>query len=203
MEENYSLYLVVVMALLGALPSILPLIIGSVTYHHSRKWMYCRLDGTKTNLMTYIWSQNCIVYFPAIFGVVAVYIAVQMKANQARRMSMMFREECKKEQEIKVEKATGIGVELYRVMLWDLRITILLLCIFLTTKLPIKVLKYAHETSYLDYSIPSTKVPGVSGTLIPLEMCFWHQNYQKKFFAGAETLLECFLGIFYVTYFHM
>ena len=61
--------------------------------------MYCRLDGTEANLMSFIWTQNCLIYFPAIFGVVAVYIAVQVKANQARRMSMMFREECKKEQE--------------------------------------------------------------------------------------------------------
>ena len=37
MEENYSMYLIVVMGLLGTLPSILPLIIGTVTYHHSRK----------------------------------------------------------------------------------------------------------------------------------------------------------------------
>eukprot|EP00116_Pleurobrachia_bachei_P007054 sb/3467316/ len=50
-----------------------------------------------------------------------------------------------------------------------------------------KLTKLAHETSYLDYSIPSFKVPGVSEALLPLEVCFWHQKYQKEFFAVAET----------------
>eukprot|EP00116_Pleurobrachia_bachei_P013958 sb/3474220/ len=53
----------------------------------------------------------------------------------------------------------------------------------------------AYETLYLDYSIPSFKVPGVFGALAPWEVCFWHQNYQKEFFAGSETLLKCFLVI--------
>ena len=35
-------------------------------------------------------------------------------------------------------------------------------------------------------------------TLVRREVCFWHQIYQKEFFAGAETLLKIFLGIFYV-----
>ena len=61
-----------------------------------------------------------------------------------------------------------------------------------------KLTRSGHETSYLDYSIPSFKVPGGFGALAPREVCFWHQNYQKEFFAGAETLLKCFLGIFYV-----
>ena len=79
---------------------------------------------------------------------------------------------------------------IYRVFIWDL---------YKRWASPRKKLtKLAYETSYLDYSIPSFKVPGVSGALIPLEVCFWHQNYQKEFFAGAETLLKCFLGIFYV-----
>ncbi len=79
---------------------------------------------------------------------------------------------------------------LYRVFIWDL---------YKRWASPRKkLIKLAYETSYLDYSIPSFKVPGVSGALIPLEVCFWHQNYQKEFFAGAETLLKCFLGIFYV-----
>ena len=37
LEENYSLYLILFMGLLGTLPSVLPLMIGSVAYHHSRK----------------------------------------------------------------------------------------------------------------------------------------------------------------------
>ena len=61
-----------------------------------------------------------------------------------------------------------------------------------------KLTRLAHETSYLDYSIPSFKVPGGFGALVPREICFFHQNYQKEFFAGAETLIKCFLGIFYV-----
>lgn len=60
--------------------------------------MYCRLAGEKDHLMTYIWVNNCLIYFPAIFGVVAVYIAVQVKAMQARRLTKQFREECKLEQ---------------------------------------------------------------------------------------------------------
>eukprot|EP00116_Pleurobrachia_bachei_P016265 sb/3476527/ len=41
-----------------------------------------------------------------------------------------------------------------------------------------KLTKLAHKTSYLDYSIPSFKVPGVSGALIP-----WEQSLStsKKF----------------------
>eukprot|EP00116_Pleurobrachia_bachei_P013824 sb/3474086/ len=45
-----------------------------------------------------------------------------------------------------------------------------------------KLTKLAHETSYLDYSIPSFKVPGVFGPLARREVCFWHRNYQKEFF---------------------
>ena len=90
---------------------------------------------------------------------------------------------------LEVEIAQSM-VSLYRVFIWDL---------YKRWASPRKKLtKLAYETSYLDYSIPSFKVPGVSGALIPLEVCFWHQNHQKEFFAGAETLLECFLGIFYV-----
>eukprot|EP00116_Pleurobrachia_bachei_P018700 sb/3478962/ len=48
-----------------------------------------------------------------------------------------------------------------------------------------KLTRLGHETSYLDYSIPSFKVPGVFGALAPREVCFWHQNYQKEFFAGV------------------
>eukprot|EP00116_Pleurobrachia_bachei_P016799 sb/3477061/ len=41
--------------------------------------------------------------------------------------------------------------------------------------------KLAHEISYLDYSIPSFKVPGVSGALLPLEVCLWHENHHNEF----------------------
>jgi hypothetical protein len=53
-----------------------------------------------------------------------------------------------------------------------------------------KLTRLGHETSYLDYSIPSFKVPGVFGALAPWEVCFWHQNYQKELFAGAETTVS-------------
>eukprot|EP00116_Pleurobrachia_bachei_P018585 sb/3478847/ len=52
--------------------------------------------------------------------------------------------------------------EWYRVFMWDL---------YKRWASPRKKLtKIAHETSYLDYSIPSFKVPGVFGALIPLEV---------------------------------
>ena len=80
-------------------------------------------------------------------------------------------------------------VNLYRVITWDLykRRS-------LTRK---KDTRLAHETSYLDYSDHSFKVPGGFGPLEPREVCFWPLNYQKEFFAGAETLPEHFLDIFY------
>ena len=43
--------------------------------------MYCRMAGTKSQLMTYIWLNNCIIYIPSIIGVVAVYIAVQVNPS--------------------------------------------------------------------------------------------------------------------------
>eukprot|EP00116_Pleurobrachia_bachei_P017174 sb/3477436/ len=45
-----------------------------------------------------------------------------------------------------------------------------------------KLSRLGHEISYLDYSEPSFKVPGVFGPLAPRKVCFWHQNYQKEFF---------------------
>ena len=57
-----------------------------------------------------------------------------------------------------------------------------------------KLTRLAHETSYLDYSIPSFKVPGVFGALVTREVCFWHQNYQKEFL--LKLRLKCFLGVF-------
>eukprot|EP00116_Pleurobrachia_bachei_P014978 sb/3475240/ len=46
-----------------------------------------------------------------------------------------------------------------------------------------KLTKIAHETSSLDYSIPSFKVPGVSGALIPLE---FHDDWM----CGSVTKLQ-------------
>ena len=57
--------------------------------------------------------------------------------------------------------------------------------------------RLAHETSYLDYSDHSFKVPGGFGPLEPRQVSFWPLNYQKDFFAGAENLSKHFLDIFY------
>ena len=43
-----------------------------------------------------------------------------------------------------VEKATGVSLEKIRQILFDSRITILLLCLFIVCKLPIAILQYAH-----------------------------------------------------------
>ena len=57
--------------------------------------------------------------------------------------------------------------------------------------------RLAHETSYLDYSDHSFKVPGGFGPLEARKVCFWPIIYQKEFYAGAETLPKHILDIFY------
>lgn len=143
-ENKYSMWINVAMVALGTVPTVTPLVTQFVEYHHSRGWMYCRMAGSKSHLMAYIWLNNCTIYIPSILGVVAVYIAVQVKATQARRMTRQFREECKIGTDKKLEAETGISMDKIKQSLYNARITIMLLCVFVGTKLPIAILSYAH-----------------------------------------------------------
>ena len=66
--------------------------------------MYCRIVFNYDAIMAYYWINNILVNIPSIFGVVIVYVTVQVKASQAQKMSRRFREECKKGN---ISRATG------------------------------------------------------------------------------------------------